>query len=443
MKTTTQRAEKIFSRIDELAAITEVPGGITRVFGTTEFLEGAALVLKWMREAGLEARVDAIGNVRGILRCADAGARTFVIGSHIDTVKNAGRFDGPLGVLAGLDLLEELIGSGRPAPFHIELIAFSDEEGVRYQTTYLGSKVVAGHFEEALLERKDGAGITLREALEPIHAGMPELPAERAGATGAAQAGGAWTSDAIMGRLRQEALAPGSWLGYFELHIEQGPVLYERKIPVAIVTAIAGQLRAEIVFRGEAGHAGTVPMNMRRDALCAAAEFILELEKMALGSKGGIMATAGRLDIENSAGNVIPGEVICSLDLRSADQSVLDLSYKKIREVCQQIANRRNIALEWRLLQESRPVSCDPELNALLGKAVRAAGYEAVELVSGAGHDAVPLSLVSPVSMLFLRCFKGISHNPLENVELEDLAATIEVMDRFIHQLTELWKYQP
>ena len=427
MNTTTERAAKIFSRIGELASVTEVPGTVTRIFGTPAFLEGAGKVLQWMQEAGLETRIDAIGNVRGVLRCRKELAKTFVIASHIDTVRNAGRFDGPLGVLAGLDLLEELIRSGQPIPFHIELIAFSDEEGVRFQTTYLGSKVVAGHFDEATLERKDAAGTSLREVLGEI-----------GGATG----DGSGRPGDWMERLRQEAIAPENWLGYFELHIEQGPVLYERKIPVALVKAIAGQIRAEIIFRGMAGHAGTVPMDMRNDALCAASEFILEVEKMALSGGNGLLATVGKLQIENAAGNVIPGTVVCSLDLRCADESVLSFSYKKIGELGREIANRRNIVLEWNLIQELGPVISDKVLNALLAEAVRAGGYEPLELVSGAGHDAVPVSVVSPVSMLFVRCYKGISHNPLENVELEDLAAAITVTDRFIHQLIELWKYQ-
>lgn len=450
MSTTRARAEKIFSRIGELASVSEVPGSITRVFGTPSFLEGAAMVLRWMQEAGLESRIDAIGNVRGILRCGNATAKTFVIASHIDTVRNAGRFDGPLGVLAGLDQLEELIRSGREIPFHIELIAFSDEEGVRFQTTYLGSKVVAGHFDEATLERKDGSGVSLREVLNQLSDsadGTGRPPAPPASQLLAPPASGSpaplASSYEIMGRLRQEAIAPEIWLGYFELHIEQGPVLYERNIPVAIVTAIAGQMRAEIIFRGMAGHAGTVPMDMRSDALCAASEFILEVEKMALGNKEGLVATVGKLYIGDAAGNVIPGEVVCSLDMRCADEAVLSFSYKKIRQVCQEIANRRNIVLEWSLVQGSGPVGCDPRMKDLLAEAVRESGFEPVELVSGAGHDAVPVSVVSPVSMLFVRCYKGISHNPLENVELEDMAAAIAVTDRFIHQLTALWKYQP
>ena len=465
--TGTERAAKIFSRIDELASVTEVPGSITRIFGTAAFLEGAGKVLGWMREAGLEARIDAIGNVRGILRSANDGAKTFVIASHIDTVRNAGRFDGPLGVLAGLDLLEELIRKGQPVPFHIELIAFSDEEGVRFHTTYLGSKVVAGGFAEETLERKDAAGISLREAIEQMDRAVMGESDELSGhgKDRPADHGHKRTADPalkpaadqaldhradralnrpgdLMDRLRREAIAPGNWLGYFELHIEQGPVLYERKIPVALVKAIAGQLRAEIIFRGEAGHAGTVPMKMRSDALCAASEFVLELEKMARTSEHGLIATVGKLQIENAAGNTIPGRLVCSLDMRCADESVLSFSYKKIRQICQEIANQRNIVLEWNLMQESGTVVCDTAMNDLLAEAIRGAGYEVLELVSGAGHDAVPISVVSPVCMLFLRCYKGISHNPLENVEREDLAAAIAVMDRVINQLIELWKYQ-
>lgn len=431
------RAEKIVSRIHELAAISEVEDGITRRYGTAAFLKGAKKVLQWMQEAGLEARIDAIGNVRGVLRAgeltagmlqpasgipgqaagtSDRSAPTLVIASHIDTVPNAGRWDGPLGVLAGLDLLENIIGSGQRPPFDIELIAFCDEEGVRYHTTYLGSKVVAGSFERELLDRKDSAGIPLFAAIDSIGGNVAAL--------------------------EKEALARGRWLGYFEIHIEQGPVLYEKKIPAAVVTGIAGQIRSEVVFRGVAGHAGTVPMELRKDALCGAAEFIVALEKLALEARHELVATVGKLEVRGAASNVIPGEVVCSVDLRSADGQVLSLSHEKIRALCAEIGERRNIAIDWKVLQVSAPVACDATLNELMARSIREAGYEPLFLVSGAGHDAVPISAVSPVSMLFVRCTKGISHHPLENVEIEDLAAVITISDNFIQQLIATWKYQ-
>jgi allantoate deiminase len=411
-----QRAEKIVSRINELAAVSEAGDGITRRYGTEAFLEGANKVLQWMQEAGLRVRVDHIGNVRGVWRSDDPAAKTLVIASHIDTVQDAGRWDGPLGVLTGLDLLEDIIQSKKKLPFHIELIAFCDEEGVRFHTTYLGSKVVAGSFDRELLFRKDEEGISLEEVIHKI---------------------GGETSE-----LEEDAIVPGEWLGYFEIHIEQGPVLYERKIPAAFVTAIAGQVRAEVVFKGVAGHAGTVPMDLRNDALCGSSEFILGLEKLALASAHELVATVGKLQIRHAASNVIPGEVLCSVDIRSPDEEVLSRSHERIRELSEQVGRQRKLGVEWEVLQVSRPVVCDAWMNGLLAQSIKGTGYEPLGLVSGAGHDAVPISAVSPVAMLFVRCFKGISHHPLENVETADIAAVIAISDNFIHQLTVAWKYQ-
>jgi len=407
------RADKVMARVRELAAISEDGSCITRRFGTAAALEAGQKVMEWMLGAGLKVRVDNIGNIRGRWEAAGPGAKTLVIGSHVDTVVDAGQWDGPLGVLMGLDLLEELIAEGVELPFNIELIAFSDEEGVRFHTTYLGSKVVTGSFEPALLERRDGDGVSLSEVIKEMGGNI--------------------------GRLSGDAIAAEEWLGYFEIHIEQGPVLYERDIPVAVVSAIAGQVRAEVVIEGVAGHAGTVPMDLRRDALAGAAEFILEVERVA-GSKG-LVATVGKLEVVNAASNVIPGKVICSVDVRSADGVVLSRGCEQLRLGVESIGWRRGLAVGWRVVQESSPVACDGGMGLLLGRCIAAAGYEVVELVSGAGHDAVPVSAVSPVCMLFVRCYKGISHNPQESVEKRDLVAAVEVADRFLHQLSEIWKY--
>ena len=393
-------------RIEELAAISEDADGVTRRFGTPAFLRGSALVKSWFEAAGLRPRIDSIGNVRGRLVSARAGAKTFVIASHIDTVVNAGKFDGPLGVLLGLDLLAQLVAQQTELPFHIELIAFSDEEGVRFHTTYLGSDVVTGAFDQRLLQKTDAAGITLAEALATMGGDAPGIAAD--------------------------AIPAADWLGYFEAHIEQGPVLWERHIPVALVTAIAGQQRVELTFRGMAGHAGTVPMTMRQDALCCAAEVVLAIEQFGRQHHQEIVATVGKLDIRHAASNVIPGEVACSLDLRSADAARLTLAAQQVRAQVQAIADQRNIGLGWNVVQETAPVTCDANLNDLLAQAITDAGYPVVPLVSGAGHDAVPASKVAPATMLFIRCFKGISHNPLENVEPDDLAAALHVAERFL-----------
>lgn len=409
MKEYSQRADKIMARIEELASITETEQGLTRTFGSGAWREAALTIQSWMQDAGLHAWIDNIGNVRGRLRCQLPCAKTLVIASHMDTVVNAGKFDGPLGVVMGLDTLEQLMHNHTTLPFHIELVAFSDEEGCRFHTTYLGSKVLAGAFEPALLDKRDAAGIPLRNV---IHANGSNTEL-----------------------LEADAIATADWLGYFEIHIEQGPVLYGRNIPVGIVKAIAGQKRAEIVFEGMAGHAGTVPMDMRNDALCCAAEFILAVESTALRYKTQIVATVGKLQVANAASNVIPGAITCTLDLRSADSRMLSEVYETLQRTAAAICSRRNITFEWTAVQETSPVTCDPALSAILARAVTAAGYEPLELVSGAGHDAVAVAAVAPVCMLFVRCYKGISHNPLENVELKDIAAALQVAENFLQQM--------
>lgn len=404
-----QQATLILQRINELAAISEMPGVITRTLGTEAFIKGRTLVAHWMQQAGLETRIDAIGNIRGRLASSKKDAKTLVIGSHIDTVVNAGKFDGPLGVLMGLALLEQLIQQKISLPFNIELIAFCDEEGVRFHTTYLGSKVVAGQFDNNLLARQDANGTTLQEVIQAM--------------------GGNTTL------LQQDAIKTEDWIGYFEIHIEQGPVLFEKNIPVGIVTAIAGQKRIAITFKGEAGHSGTVPMHMRNDALCAASEFILEVERFAGSHLRQVVATVGTLQITHAASNVIPGEVSCTLDLRSADQQVLSSVYSHLEQLGSAICQQRKIDFTWEPIQETNPVSCNTVMNFLLKQSVQQAGYLVVNLVSGAGHDAVAIAPVAPVAMLFVRCFKGISHNPLEDVELKDIAAAVEISASFIHSL--------
>ena len=403
------RAERIMQRIQQLAAISEDADGVTRTFGTSAFLAGRDLVQQWMEAAGLPTRVDGIGNLRARLASTAPGAKTFVLASHIDTVVNAGKFDGPLGVLMGLDLLENLLALQVALPFHIELIAFSDEEGVRFHSTYLGSDVVTGAFDSALLARTDAAGITLAQALEAMGADATTIPTD--------------------------AIPAAEWLGYFEMHIEQGPVLWERNIPVALVTAIAGQRRVELSWQGMAGHAGTVPMDMRQDALCAAAEFVLAAERLALNQRDALVATVGKLQVAHAASNVIPGQVTCTLDLRSADESRVAAAHAALQAEAEAIGRQRGVALTWTAVQQTAPVVCSADLNALLAQAIAASGHEVVRLVSGAGHDAVPVSRVAPATMLFIRCYKGISHNPLENVELADLAAAIEVAERFLVEL--------
>ena len=379
------RATKILQHINELAAISEDVNVITRTYGSDAFIDAGKKILDWMKHAGLETSVDNMHNIRGKLKCSKADAKTLVIASHFDTVINAGKFDGPLGIIAGLDIIENLVQNKTALPFNIELIAFCDEEGVRFHTTYLGSKVVTGAFDMNLLGKTDEEGITLHEVIKKS-GGDPN-------------------------HLSNDALAKEKLIGYFEIHIEQGPVLYEADIPVAVVTAIAGQRRAALIFEGFAGHAGTVPMDMRHDALCCAAECTAAIETFAVSNKTSIVATVGKLEIPNAASNVIPSLVKCSLDIRSPDEGALSAACDELNKIMTAICRKRNLSFTWKSIQETVTVSCDPFMNGMLKKAVEDAGYKVVELVSGAGHDAVPLSAICPVAMLFVRCFKGISHN--------------------------------
>ena len=405
----TGRADHIIARINQLASISEDPTGITRRYGTPAAMQAANKVQEWMQAAGLQTTIDAIGNVRGAWLSENPAAKTLVIASHLDTVVNAGRWDGPLGVLTGLNILENLIQQKHQLPFHCQLIAFSEEEGVRFHTTYLGSKVVAGSFEKETLRRTDENGTTLEQAITTIGGDPANLSAD--------------------------AIPKDQWLGYFEIHIEQGPILYTKKIPVAPVTAIAGQVRATVTFTGSAGHAGTVPMDMRQDALCGAAQFILAVEAQAVN---GVLATVGKLTQTNPASNTIPGETTCTVDIRSADQTTLNQAHEHLRGQAEAIGARRNLAVDWQIIQTSAPVTCDARMTAKLTAAIKTKGYEPLPLLSGAGHDAVPISAVAPVCMLFVRCYKGISHNPQEHVEREDLAAALAVAENFIINMTEI-----
>jgi allantoate deiminase len=409
MMTTLERAIRIMERIGELACVSEDSTCITRTYGTTAFISGRQLVEKWMTAAGLFTWTDNIGNIRGRLNSAAVSAKTLVIASHIDTIVNAGKYDGSLGVIAGIEIVAALAASQDRLPFNIELVGFCDEEGCRFHTTYLGSKAIAGSFDRQFLQAKDRNGISLGKVLT--------------------ENGG------DVDKLSKDALARDEWLGYFEIHIEQGPVLFEKNIPVALVAGIAGQSRLTIQFNGEAGHAGTVPMRMRRDALTCAAECVLEVERYAKEKEGSLVATVGKLTITHAASNVIPGEVSCSLDIRSDSLTMMESALQELEQKMASICKERGIGLNWNLVQQSAPVACDETMKDLLRKSIRASGYDLLELVSGAGHDAVPISTVAPVAMLFVKCFKGISHHPSESVEMEDIAAALDVSEKFLQLL--------
>jgi allantoate deiminase len=323
-------------------------------------------------------------------------------------VIDAGRYDGPLGVLVALACVQRLYDQQRRLPFAIEVLGFADEEGVRYHTTYLGSQVVAGTFAPATLALTDADGITVAEAIRAF-GGDPN-------------------------RLAESRRNGDDLLGYCEVHIEQGPVLEARDVPVGVVSAIAGQSRVAVSFTGFAGHAGTVPMDLRQDALCAAAELVLVVEALARNTSG-LVATVGQLDIQPGASNVIPGLAALSLDVRHQDDVRREQALEQLRQRAEQIATSRRIALDWRIAQESRASACDLALTERLAQAVAALGYPPLSLPSGAGHDGVALAALTPIAMLFVRCKGGISHNPAESVDQADVGVAIDVLGRFLLEL--------
>jgi allantoate deiminase len=398
-------AAAVLDRADRLAACTEEPGRLTRRFATPALAAAGDLVLGWMHDAGMTPRRDAIGNVVGRREPpGGGGAGTVVLGSHLDTVRDAGRYDGMLGVLVALACVERL----RDAPFAVEVLGFADEEGVRYGTAYLGSSVVAGTFDPAALERRDADGVTMRSAIEAFGGDPGSLAAARRD--------------------------PGDLLGYVEVHIEQGPVLEAEGLPVGVVTGIAGQTRAEVVYSGVAGHAGTVPMGLRRDALVAAAELVGAADARARETDG-LVATVGELRVEPGASNVIPARATLSLDVRHLDDAVRAAAVADLRQRAGAIAAARGAEVAWTEVQTTGAVACSPALLGELEAAVDAAGVRVARLPSGAGHDAAVMSRLCDVALLFVRCEGGISHNPAEAVTAEDVAVAIDVTSRMLDRL--------
>jgi allantoate deiminase len=399
-------AAAVLGRCDELGTFSEEEGRLTRRFATPALRQAGERVRGWMEAVGLVVRRDAIGNLCG--RLGPAGRRTLLMGSHLDTVRDAGRYDGMLGVLVAIACLERLRDERRSLPYAVEVLAFADEEGVRFGTGYLGSSVVAGCFDPADLERRDVDGVTLSDAVRAFGGDLERLSSARRD--------------------------PADLLGYYEVHIEQGPVLEASGVPLGVVVTIAGQTRARVTFTGAAGHAGTVPMALRRDALCAAAEFVGGVEALARDEDGAV-ATVGELEVQAAASNVIPGRVVLSLDVRHGADSVRSDLDRRLRERAGAIAAARETVMDWEVVQETPAVSLSAELTALVAEAVAACGHPVVRLPSGAGHDAVMLSRIAPSAMLFVRCAGGVSHNPAESVAVEDVAAAIEATTRFLERI--------
>jgi hydantoinase/carbamoylase family amidase len=389
-------------RADELAACTEVAGEITRPYGSASLVRAGALIEGWMRDAGLEVRRDAAGNVIG--RRGPTGAPAMLLGSHFDSVRNAGRYDGPLGILVALAAAGRTAASALP----IEVIAFSDEEGMRFRSSFLASRAWAGLMPPEELEITDETGVTLAEAMR-ASGGDPAAvsPARR---------------------------SPQGILGYLEVHIEQGPVLQDEDLPVGVVTAIAGQSRGFVEITGRAGHAGNTPPRLRADALVAASDVVIAIEDE-MHATAGLVATVGKLDCHPNVGNVIPGRVTLSYDVRHQDDVVREAAVERIARRAYAIAQRRGVRADPKPLEAYPAVPMSPTLRARLCRAVAATGCAVRELPSGAGHDAMTVADVTPdVAMLFVRCRDGVSHHPDESVREDDVAVAIDVVAAFLEE---------
>lgn len=395
-------APTVLQRCEDLARCTEEPGRITRRFATPALARARDLVAGWMREAGLEPRLDAVGNLIG--RREESGP-TLLLGSHLDTVPGGGRYDGALGVIVALAVAERV--AQRELPFALEVAAFADEEGARFDTAFLGSALLAGCVNSRWLERRDRDGVRLADALD------------------------AWGGDSS----GLDVPPRRDLLGYLEVHIEQGPVLEEADVAVGVVESIAGQMRASVTFTGTAAHAGTTPMGARRDALTAAAEWIGAVERVGRETAG-LVATVGEVEVEPGAANVVPGSAAVSLDVRHADDDTRHAAVQRLRALATAAGAPRGVEVVWAQAHETASVPCDPRLTArLAGCAGTVTGVEVPRLCSGAGHDAVMLAEVTPIGMLFVRCAGGISHHPAEAVAEEDVGVGIEVAASLVEEL--------
>ena len=397
-------ARQVIAVCRELATCSEARGVTTRTFLSAPMRDVHARLTHWMQRAGMTVDIDGAGNLRGLYGADTANAKRLLIGSHLDTVPQAGAFDGVLGVVIGVALVD-LLG-GRRLPFAIEVIGFSEEEGVRFGVPFIGSRALVGSLDNEVLERRDASGRSVREAIVDFGLDPGRLPQAR-------------VTDA---------------LGYLEFHIEQGPVLDSLSLPLAVVTAIAGQSRLDVTFVGSANHAGTTPMSARRDALAGAAEWIGVVEHDARDGLN-LVATVGRVDAVPGAGNVIAGEAVAALDVRHPEDGMRTACVERLLAAAKGIAVRRNIGVSarWRLEQNAVPMN--DGLTALLARAVDRGGFPLHMMASGAGHDAMILAPHMPCAMLFLRSPGGVSHHPDENVLESDVAAALATGSQLIEDL--------
>jgi allantoate deiminase len=400
-------AQRICDRCEALARHSEQPDGLTRVFLSPEQRAVSDLVRGWMGAAGMDTRIDAIGNVIGRYEGERPGLPCLMLGSHLDTVRDAGKYDGMLGVVAAIECVADLSARAVRLPFALEVIGFADEEGVRFSATLLGSRAVAGTFDPAWLDKCDAAGVAMRAAMQ--------------------------VSGLDPARVADAARRPDDVLAYVELHIEQGPVLEAEGLPVGVVTAISGGNRFNVEVVGMAGHAGTVPMGLRRDALAAAAECALAVERLAR-SMPEVVGTVGRIEALPGAINVIPGRVRFTLDARAPGDELREQAVAAMRDAFEAIAAHRDVTVTLAPIWEARTAACAPALQRQLTQAIHAEGVRVHHLPSGAGHDGMAIVAIAPIGMLFVRCTGGISHHPAEAVTVGDVGIAARVLARFIAQ---------
>lgn len=400
-------ARELMQRCEELGALTEIEGQVTRPYGTESLWRSREVIEGWMREAGMVTRTDTVGNLFGRWAPRDQ-EKTFLIGGHFDSVVDAGKYDGILGILTGLATVQHFRANGTELPFAIEVAAIAEEEGNRFHTGLLGSSAASGIFDDRWLEFVDNDGISLRDVFD------------QRGLDPAA--------------IASDKLDPDRYIGFIEAHIEQGPVLEQEDLPVGVVSSITGSMGATVAFEGVAGHAGTVPMTMRHDALAAASEFVLAVEEIGR-SIPGLVATVGKATVAPGAHNVIPGLVTLSLDVRHEDAARITEAVDAMHERAHEICARRGVTLDWSASEIHGATPCDPGFMTALSDAIAAEGFVSRTLFSGAGHDAITFAHIMPVSMLFVRCKGGISHNPAESITLEDVEIALRVLQRFVVQL--------
>jgi len=398
-------AREVIRRCRLLAACSDEPEFTTRTFLSDSMRKVHGMMGVWMTAAGMDVRVDPAGNLRGVYAGAARDARRLLVGSHLDTVPHAGAFDGVLGVVIGLSLVEAL--HGRRLPYSIEVIGFSDEEGVRFGVPFIGSRALVGELDASLLAVQDADDVSVAQAIRNFKLDPSRMA---------------------------DARADANPLGYLEFHIEQGPLLASADCPLAVVDRINGRTAADVTFVGTAGHAGTTPMTSRRDAIAGAAEWIACVEALARGAKG-LVATNGRIDAEPGAANVIAGRCRVTLDVRHADDSIRTAAVQRLRLAAEEISARRRLQVEWSPRLDQPAAAMDPQLVAVLARALEASGAPKTVMSSGAGHDAMVLAPYMPAAMLFIRTPGGISHHPDESVDERDVAFALATGANFLNEL--------